>query len=524
LTRLVVLREEFPEFYRKLEIQEDLLRHSESYIRNSTESIPKYITDDLATLLKNERLLNFLRATLGIICPSVAVFINLAEEKFEGVVTDKETFLSKISQGVTAYFISKLEGGDSAQASAYIESILSAINKYVKTRNFIFATNCMNVLLEAYQHIPEVQRRLVIGTIGKLIQYGEIQPLINRLNVAKLFELIPNFTGPQQDYIIESYAKLLKDNDRLNKELLEQVINLKEIVRPEIIDKFVAAIISLLKVNEDAGEEALRRLTEDGEVRRLFIRPAFIDALIDKITLMGSSPNLELIKKRIGRYLTLKDLASEENKLFFIKRMTEMLTIDGHPTTSGVLSLVIDVLAELRSNDVPKEGASILYESLKVVFEKTKNNSDKMTVVSIEFAAFNGLDENKRKEFLLDNIVPLLRSSNTDNIVKTITFDKIHQSQILRYDGIVDGFADMIKSHGISNPYIAEYLADDSPDDKKEKIAGIFRDVIMNHKPEDYKSVGYALRTHHKKFLQISTLYPQFSVRNFNIFKITTSV
>jgi hypothetical protein len=39
-----------------------------------------------------------------------------------------------------------------------------------------------------------------------------------------------------------------------------------------------------------------------------------------------------------------------------------------------------------------------------------------------------------------------------------------------------------------------------SPEDKKERIAEIFRAVILNQDPAIYKPVGYALRTHRGKF------------------------
>lgn len=497
LTRLIVLREEWPKFYREWEMQEDLLEFAERYLRGErSQEIQHALIENLLNDKDNRGLEYFLRATMGVYTSDMSAFLRLNQESFESTMPERETFIQKTSQNDIEYVRSRLENLDSEQKRIHIQEIINLLDNYIRRNRSLFASNCINVLLEIFDHVPEQLQNDALDRLGRYIPLSEIIPYTNKFDIIKLFTLLRQMRANLKEQILSLYTTLLTSNNVLKRSVLEQFIANKDLISTDVIDKLNYNLASLLSANEKDGLEALDRMMENDETKSMFVRPVLINALLQNISAQISPDN----NKKVSMYLKIKNLSSLDNKILFVKRMLDIANLNKGNTMDGNLQLAINNFAILTENDLPFQAASQLYDGMNKFINQMVNEPDKIMVVKAILPSFNRLDEDRKNSFIDTQLAPMVAGFSPGSLVEIAESAKKTNAQILQYDKILDNLANRLYSTGPMDARIINFLAENAPNNKKEKVGDIFVRMIKTNNPSFYNIITSKFREYYQSF------------------------
>lgn len=494
LAKIVVLRDEWPEFYRRLELKEDLLDLMQNYLDGfTTNEEEQKLADEI--LKNNPGLEYFLKAMSTVKALNIQPFLRLNQEPFESAISELDSFILEVSHGDVANVISKLAKLDEDKKSNYIQSIIKQNDVYVKNHRFPFASNSMKVLLEIYDQMPDNLKTEVLSKFESYLTTKEIRgESVLRYDIDKLFPLVIKMSTHPRDILLKEYCSILMRSISTGK-ILNHFMNNASILSADVIESFNQNLQQLGQSRPEELEKALEILSNNEKAKHILIGWQSIDELITRFGNITTQDG----KRRIELYLKIKDVATAKSKLRFVERMLADISTNKTNALSGESQLAYDYLKRLSKDDFTREASDVLYNETKNLVNQFNDENNKLRVVEILLKAFPSMSESNRNEFAQQYLAGPISSLSPNFLSQVCEFAKSDNSNILSHDVVLDNIVSKL-SQGPMNENVMSFLITDTPEDKKEKIATFIINTIKSRDPARFQSVANAFGKNYSLF------------------------
>lgn len=493
LTKMVVLRDEWPDFYRRLENRPDLLELVQRHLDG--ETVLELGEEHNEIFKKNSDLDYFLKSTNLIRANNIMPFLRLNQESFESVIPELETLTHKVSQNDVPYVRSALEKLEPAKRHDIIREIIKLSDDYIRHRRFQFAFNSMNVLLEVFDEIPDELKDDVISKFSAYMRTKEIRESLYRCDVSKLFPLVLKMEPDSRDELLKEYCRILSAHDDLSEKVLPYFVDNSSEMSIDVIRSFDYNLKMLGQGRPEKLIKLVQIIAANEEAKSRLVKEQTIEELIQRITPDASKEN----KDRIDLYFKFKNTASPNNKIKFAEKM--ITTIEQNKTNAleANSQYALDVLGKLEKEDLPKDVSDLLYNRIKKFITQFTDENQKKSVMKSLLLAFPNMSENNRKQFVEQHLSASISSLSPNFLSGICEIAKESNVGILGYDVVLDNIIAKL-GQGPMNENVVSFLIEKSPEDKKGKVGSFIVTTIKGNNPTLFQPVAVSFGKNHAAF------------------------
>lgn len=495
LTKIVVLRDEWPDFYRKLENREDLLDLIQRHLDGERLSQPD--EDEIKNVFeKNAGLEYFIKSTNLITATNISPFLKLNQESFESVIPELETLILRVSQNDVYYVRSAIEKLTIDERRHYIREILKLNDSYIKNRRFQFAFNSMNVLLEIFEQIPDDLKNEVISKFGNYMKTTkEIRESLQRYDTNKLFPLVIKMQQSSRDVLLKEYCRIMVMRQSPDKIILQHFIDNYEIVSPDVVVEFNRHLRVLGQQAQGELVKTLKTLSENEPIKTKLVNSDAIEELIQRIVQDASNDNRE----RVDVYFNLKNIASLENKRNFVERVISMVERNTTPALEAISQYGFDVISKLDKDDLPRELSDILYVRTKKYIGQFGDENHKKVVINALLVAYQNMSDSNRKEFAEQHLSPAINSLSPNFLTEICRLSKEKDVKILENEPIFNAILSKLNQTGPISGDVIGFVLEKSAAEKKEQVSRFIISMIKSGNPSHFQLVAEAFGRNHDK-------------------------
>lgn len=475
LAKILVLRDQFPDFYESLTKEENLLEHVEKHFRN--ETISDFSQGELETILKNTDLREFLKQTRRIQVNDVKPFIRLAQEPHE-----KSDMYDEIRN--------KIRIGDYNTLNEIIESkpdkleeflpvIQNTINEDFRKGRYEFGANGLDIILHIHKIMPEFWKNKLVELFG--IQASSSKEILNKIHLYDK-QLVFQFISEMKDIwhrntILETYCDVFSSLSEYNEELLDLIIQHHDIMSSKAKEVFRE---SMAKFYDARETEAITTINQK------FTEPHLIQLLdkkiIDKILGKMTEDVSDINKKRVSTYLQLKQVSDEGLRNYFVKRLLAIMSKAKAPQIDANVNFVVQTLVELGPDDVPKTGMVQICEQLTKFESQVPDQNQKNILIRPILKHFDRLPDPIKTKFVNEKLQEYIHWQDPP-LAELFKSMELSQQDFLEYENIFSVLFNKTKQNAI--PTIFEYLIKNTKDKQRELLI----DVIHSHVKNQNESI-----------------------------------
>jgi len=460
LAKIIVLREEWPEFFRRLEENPSLLELLQNYIDtgeyvSSQEDLMKEILE------KNQGLEYFLKETSLTPFVQILPFIQLHQESYESTISDLEKLILKVKQNDYDYVVQILSETKKEEQYHYILEITKLCAQYIRDKRIQVAFNSIDILIKIYDIVSEESQKQIVKSLSIYMPRKEILDNASRFDATLLFPLILLMEQKQKEILLKRYADAINMYNNMSTLLVQKFIEHIDDI-PESISKEVDYNLRLLgQQNSNVFLNCLDILKTDQKATKKFVQEGSIGVLIDRIDPPKKDRVMDL-------YLDLKHVANEENQSNFVKRMLGSNTIDTgnamNPTATGVFQILKGFISSDFSGLVAKE----LYMSIKHLITQYADIGQKNIILEIILKAYPNLSKEVQNEFVTKVFVPYI-TQQPPHLSTILEIARKEEIQILEYDVAIDNIFSLLQNTPISE-YSMNFVILCTPKEKWDKV------------------------------------------------------
>lgn len=476
LAKITVIKDEWPEFYKVLEQQEDILEYIEEYFKG--EKVEGVNSEDIEQYLrKNEGLEWFLRTTRTIETPDISPFLKMSQESYERTLPEHERFIKRVEFGDIPYVFKTLSKLDEISKTNYFREILKTIDNDMKRKRFNYAFNALNVSCETFSEVPLEVRPEFVQRFEKYAPCWQIKQQLGKFTPAKFFILLKEMRETDRETVLLHYCDFLVLDEKLNQELVDLFISERNILTGQVIDRVNAAIVEFLEKDEEYTLGILyNKFISDPEVKRTMINQRTLSAIVEKIDNTASGIN----SKRVETYFDLKDMASRDNKTLFIRKMLSIISEKKATSIDSNMQFALEKLTKLKAADVPRDVIDDLYDVVVEVGANMSNDSHKLQFFKLVLENFGRLGQQRKDAFIEHNVKPLVAKGNEQIVTEIVDTSSRNKVPLLEYTEVMNTLMQRVGTNLPVQRFI-DYLMVESSMTKKEQVGGMLIKMIQSN-------------------------------------------
>jgi len=458
LAKILVLRDQFPDFYKALLEDENILYYIEKYFQNIP--VPDANMGIIMSHLENKKLENFLRQTRQIEVDDVLPFIKFGQESREKTL-DEYTAIQENTRFCNVEFISKFMD-ESNDKPLVTETILETVKNDIKQRRLDFGFNGLKILLSIIPKLEDNEKKHVIDTFGTLTSSKkEILEKLHYFENNQIFNILADIPERYRKTILESYCELLGKLGTFDDELLELIFKNKEFMTFLAEQKFAKSFTQLYTSQEPRAKQIIEKHFVGIPERIDLLEPTLLEHVVGQILPDNLKPEN---KNRVEFYLKIKSRANNAIKNKFLDKLLLLLIKNPQPTVEPTARYILDQLLLLELNDVTKGGTEKIISIFSVRYNSAQGHDQKLEFLK-PMIKFMSLLSKKSLETFVNTIIvgtigwpmPFL-----NNILGELEKSNVN---ILEFPNIQNQLINRMKSE---NSNIAHFLLTQSNNDQKE--------------------------------------------------------
>lgn len=489
LAKIIVLRTEWPDFYRRLLEKEDLIDLLEGrFFGEPTGESPNEGIEEI--LQQNTGLEWFLRNTQVIPTTNISAVLTLNQEEYESTIIDLNAFVLKISQGEVESIHNQLSKISEKERENYIQEALKKLDVYMQNSRTQFAFNLMNVLLEIYDIIPNSLKNEVLSKLSIHLNNQQIKLQMHRLNAEKLFNVILKMTNPNKDILLKQIAtdfvRVIASIDPF----LPQFIAHKDELSQNVIRDFNFSIRDVISSSPEFGFKAIQTIVKDPKAIQILVKPDICQSIIQRINNNSGQDS----KNIVDYYMLLRRIDSEDNKVQFINRLLSIANANNPSAIDANIQFTLDALSKFDNNELTAKPSEILIDGMGKIATKLANENDKIKVLLPTIKQAGNLEDSKKIEFV-SNTLPKIISSMSPNGVVQFLIQLINSN-------VYDLYSDSLMSNIISklnqippNLEAIQFLLKFTPEAKTDGFINFVKGQLANNPALTLSVVAQALKS-----------------------------
>lgn len=467
LTKILVLRDKFHEFYEGLIKEENLLDYVEKYFING--DIPNYNKEKLDSIIKTDELKEFLKRTRRIRTDDIKPFIKLAQDPHERTLAYVEV-RDKIRTNDYAG-LNEIIKSSPTRLNEFLQIIKDTISDDFRKGRVQFEANGLDVVLHIHKTVPDSHKSELVEFFGEHAISENILNEINSYDPEIVFSFIDEMEDPDnKNAILERYCDIAfksANYDMLSKLLAGRV--------PLLSDKakglFKVRISEFYLEEEGLAIPVIRKCITGENIEEL-LDDKIIKLIISKMTVQVSDENQD----RIDTYLQIKQVANEQSKFDFIRRLLgAVLSESEPPQLDDKIDYVLKTLERMDCDDITEDGMSIIYDTMLKYEDETSDEDRQARMLEPILKHFDKLSDNRRTAFIGDKLQNYLDRSD-DYLTRMLSAMDPSRVASLNDDRIFEVMFNVASSN--ANPIILEYMIRNTTGDQRDMIFNLINSHI----------------------------------------------
>lgn len=395
LTKIIILRHEWPKFYKLLEKDIQLLDKINNYFNprvTTSDNVTSSINTEIEKIFaepQNEGLTEFLSATQYCKTTNILPFLRLNQESYEaGIEGDK--FELDVNNNKLENVISTIRNASDDDKIKYIKKLCSINDKHAQTKTIPTLLITMGELINVIDLVQDKElRNFAADDIGKHLT-SILRDDISKYDLNKVFLLIKEMSNSFQAPLYAIFIELIIVDKTLNLELVKNILDNNSSLSEDTLNSFTQKLTGLIPDNENAILDLISQVcsTENWNSNKFRKPVKFIEFIINRITF----DNSEVDNKRLETYRSISDHISPEDKLVFIDHIR--LILDTITPTSQLQPRLLESINNLNLSDLTE------------LDPNTEKLIDSLINVSTIIA------DNDKKKVIFEILIKILRETN----------------------------------------------------------------------------------------------------------------
>jgi len=289
LTKIIVIRHEWPQFYKLLEKNHHLLDEINTNINDQKALLSLFPekSDERKELIQ-EGLLEFLNGTQYCVVDDIKPFLQLNQAAFEAQLPEIDQFQIAVNRKNINFVLKTFQEADEITRERYIKKINSINDTNYAEGASSTLMNSVYVTMKILTEVKEPQlKEIGLTNLGKHLCSLDIISKLSEFDLDLLFELTTNMKSYFSSQIYEKLSEsIIGEDKKINEELIQYFLKNAHNVPEEIMEK---VDISLAADDAVAFKliEGIPEL-EDWANNNIPKPSKMVQALVDSITLDDS--------------------------------------------------------------------------------------------------------------------------------------------------------------------------------------------------------------------------------------------
>ena len=434
LAKVTVLREDWPDFFQKLEKKPTLLDEIQEFINEGGDS--EQGKDYEAILEANEGLAQFLKSTSTTKSTQVLTFIQLGQESFESSLSDLDGLIAGVNRN-DAESVKEIMNRDLEKQHEYVLELCRLAEEYVQSGRTQVATNSLNVLLNIHGTVDAGSQKEIVELFDKFMTGNDMLDNLMVFDMDTLLSFAPLLNPGTREKIYGKYAQNLS-------------VQSHAIM---ILQRLVAHAASISDPIRRVSDENLKLLAKNH--KELFYEATTLLAQSDAAAkFVGENALGEIINfiqagtkdRWTERYLGLKHLASGNNKMAFVEKL--LPTIEAaEQQAEPVHKDTYETLRAMTSDDFTSSAALYAYNVFKNTMRRNNDDRTRALAVDVILRMYAKLDPQTREEFGTEIFAPLIAKSDEQILAPIAETVREENARILEFERVADHLFSVLQTN-----------------------------------------------------------------------------
>lgn len=493
LTKLIVIRDEWPTVYEKLHGMPTLLNSYHDFLREPTRMSDELKNEVFEDFDKFPDFAKFMRATSLIVVDDIRPFLNLSQEPYETKHGGFEQINLHASQNNLDDLKQDLSTLTPEEILSSFKGLLSLIKYHIDNKDSQYAFNVMNCLLELYEKIPEELHNVLLEKFSNyLSSTPELRQSMNHFDSEKIFSLIMKMNSLVKEQLLSEYCTRLTQFRPVDLEIIKQFVIYSNELSQTIKEKFDDEVNRLGSSDEKEFVKVVQTLSKT-EQGLLLIGPEILRALAGRIGTQYT-PDNEL---KASLFFQSISNASLEAKKEFVQRLLGDINPDKITALDDNSRWILDKLFEYLQSQ--SDCSDIVFNRISKLIPKLQNHDHKLAVLKVIFKLLPNIPKTSIENFAKTDFSINALVQNHPQLQQILTLSKETNSQLLSYDSI---FAVMLTRLTALAPNADAYaqFIQETPYEKLDQVIDMLQNKISSFDPNQLNIILSSLTKSKEQF------------------------
>ena len=429
LAKITVLREDWPDFFQKLEKSQALLGEIEEFVKGGSGN------EEYKEILEsNEGLKHFLRSTGTVKSVQILPFMQLGQESFEASLSKLDRLIVAVNQNDES--VKEIMREDPERQHEYVLKLCSLAEEYVKDGRGVVAGNAISVLADLYDAVNDESRKKITRLFDELMANSDMLDNLVMFDVDTLFSITPSLDPDTRERIYLKYAESLSEPDS-RFFILKKLIDKTPLLTPLVCDDMDRNLSSWAQKDLELFYDMTTLLMESDAPEK-FIKNNILKGIIESAQ-SGKD-------KWTERYLELKHLADAGTKRAFVEKVLSAVRTEEGDTMPPDHRKTYETLSKMSLGDFTADTAKHAYDVLKGPARHYADAGDKALAAGIILKIYAKLDPADREEFAAEVFAPLIGQSGPQNIAPLAEVVREEGVRILELEAAADAVFSLLRN------------------------------------------------------------------------------
>jgi hypothetical protein len=525
LAKITILREDWYDFYRWFERDNEVLNLIKTYIyklnindKDKEKKIRDFLDEENYPGLKK-----FLIATLsiGTDVKNIQPFFTLHQEIYQSVIEDESQI--RIRDGDIDYFNNILKKANDNQKKSYERLFLkSAINyRYQKYNIYVF--NVLNVIIYVYKNL--INKKEIAEEVSKILIDAEFNKYLTKFNLDGVFDLLKDAPTSNKDNILDKYFDNIEESE-VGERLFDLFILHNALISSSLIKKISIFIIENYNKNQAKMLTWIDKISNNEIAKKKIIDQEILKAVIESINVDRSvkSP-IDENQKKVDLFWKLEDMSDIDVRSLFIIKMVQFIELSASNKLDDIKSFGLENILKIKTEDISDQASNSLFISFEKLYNGISNPEEKLKIIKAILKLLTSFYEQQRLDLIKKCVINYITSQDDihfNNIMKNLNE---YINEIPLQEEIIDHFYNrIIKEFHHKQEIVDSFVYLTIKCNKKEKSKNLIIELI---KGPHYKLGLDSFQKHNKLFIQndndeigssIITKYQSLSSENWSPF------
>lgn len=474
LAKVSILEENHPEFFDAISTDHYLWEDVNKYFNNELddkdriERVEELVSTDDSGV--KSRLEIFLRSTRRVTVDNPQPFFNLSEPSYATSVNNMDSFLRDLRAGKEDEIQDELEQVQAQDESfqPYHDAIQQTLDNYSHANREQPLFSTLNTLVNTFDSVEPDSQEELAETIGEHLNTESGIKNLKYFDVSSCFPVILKMSGRDRRDLLNSYAELTVENNKLQSNRLNGFINHANDIPRATAGRLMQNLKSL-----GGGElkAAVNLLDTDKEAKDELVNPGFIREVIHLIDLQNNQYS------DTEYYRCFDKNASKSVRSDYVEHLLNLR--EDHNGNPGQMNQELaDQLMDIEP-EITGSTAKELVEKLQE-YAPANGKRESIEIVEVGFYHFDSFNQSTEEEFR-DWVGEIFQNWNPNNVRQVYELYDEYDVTPLDSKEEVQGLMKRIPGHINDNSFITDEIVPAVPDHSVEHLSNKVRNLIRNN-------------------------------------------